>query len=185
MFHEVSRNSYSIAANFGEDTDGFNKPKIIGLDQSFLKTPASPAPLHWRQATIDMNDYSKFLKEAEAMNRKYASIYFNCELESLAMPFWTWEEIQDGLSLRQEWEVDVSLTPFYGDWHNLFCLKESTGEIIALNDDREVLCTWTSIKDFKSCLSEKTIEYDDRPQTDSASHSPDQFEKSNGLKRKH
>ena len=36
MFHEVSGNSYSIAAIFGEDTDDFNKPKIIGLDQSFL-----------------------------------------------------------------------------------------------------------------------------------------------------
>ena len=37
MFHEVSRNSHSIAAIVGEDTDSFNKPKIIGLDQSFLK----------------------------------------------------------------------------------------------------------------------------------------------------
>ena len=32
MFHEVNGNSYSIAAIFGEDTDDFNKPKIIGLD---------------------------------------------------------------------------------------------------------------------------------------------------------
>ena len=37
IFHEVSGNSYSIATIFGEDTDDFNKPKIIGLDQSFLK----------------------------------------------------------------------------------------------------------------------------------------------------
>ena len=37
MFHEVSSNSYSIAAIFGEDTGDFNKPKIIELDQSFLK----------------------------------------------------------------------------------------------------------------------------------------------------
>ena len=37
MFREVSSNSYSIAAIFGEDTGDFNKPKIIGLDQSFLK----------------------------------------------------------------------------------------------------------------------------------------------------
>ncbi len=36
MFREVSSNSYSIAAIFGEDTSDFNKPKIIGLDQSFL-----------------------------------------------------------------------------------------------------------------------------------------------------
>ncbi len=37
MFHEVSGNSYSIAAIFVEDTDDFNKPKIIRLVQSFLK----------------------------------------------------------------------------------------------------------------------------------------------------
>jgi hypothetical protein len=36
-----------------------------------------------------MNDYSKFLKEVEGMNEKYASIYLNCELEPLAMPFWS------------------------------------------------------------------------------------------------
>ncbi len=36
MFRKVSRNSYSIAANFGEGTGDFNKPKIIELDQSFL-----------------------------------------------------------------------------------------------------------------------------------------------------
>ena len=132
-----------------------------------------------------MNDYSNFLKEVESMNDKYASIYFNCELESLVMRFWSWEQIQNGLSLRQEWEVNASLIPFYGDWHSLFCLKESTGEIVALNDDREVLCKWASIKDFKSCLSEREIEYDDKSQIDSASLSPGLFEKLNGLKRKH
>jgi len=108
-----------------------------------------------------MKDYTKFLKQVESMNKKYASIYFNCELESLAMPFWTWEEIQAGLELRKEWEVDASLIPFYGDWHDLFCLNGTTGEIIALNDEREVLCTWTSVKDFLSCLSAKEIIYDD------------------------
>lgn len=132
-----------------------------------------------------MNDYSDFLKEVESMNDKYASIYLNCDLESLVMRFWSWEQIQNGLSLRQEWEVDASLIPFYGDWHNLFCLNESTGEIVALNDDRIVLCRWASIKDFKSCLSEREIEYDDRHQIDDASISPDHYEKSNGLKKRH
>ena len=40
MFHEVSSHNYlsmgySIAVIFGEDMDDFNKPKTIGLDQSF------------------------------------------------------------------------------------------------------------------------------------------------------
>ncbi|MCK4706344.1 MAG: hypothetical protein KAT90_12745, partial [Gammaproteobacteria bacterium] len=54
--------------------------------------------------------------------------------------------------------------PFYGDWHDLFCLNGTTGEIIAMNDEREVLCTWTSVKDFLSCLSEKEIVYDEYPE---------------------
>jgi hypothetical protein len=108
-----------------------------------------------------MRDYEKFLKEAEILNHKYASIYFNVELEALSMPFWSWHEIQEGLELRKEWEVDESLVPFYGDWHDLFCLNAITGEIVALNDEREVLCIWSSVKDFLSCLSETEIVYDD------------------------
>ena len=129
-----------------------------------------------------MKNYTKFLKEVEGMNKKYASIYFNCELEPLAMPFWSWEEIQAGLKLRQEWEVDVSLMPFYGDWHDLFCLNENTGEIVALNDEREVLCAWASVKDFLSCLSEKEIVYDDNEYMSGATH---HFGDLKGIKVKH
>ena len=132
-----------------------------------------------------MNDYLKFLKEAENLNKKFASIYLNCELEPLVMPFWSWQKIQNGLKLRQEWEVDISLIPFYGDWHDLFCLKESTGEIVALNNDRKVLCIWASSKDFISCLSEKEIKYNDKLQVDSVSLSPSLFKKSDGFKKKH
>ncbi len=110
--------------------------------------------------------YETFLKEVEILNHKYASIYFNVELEALAMPFWSWQEIQKGLALRQEWEVDESLIPFYGDWHDLFCLNETTGEIVALNDEREVLCIWASVKDFLSCLSEEEVVYDDYLESD-------------------
>ena len=108
-----------------------------------------------------MKDYTDFLKQVEGLNDVYASIYFNCELESLTMPFWSWQDIQNGLEQRQEWEVDSSLVPFYGDWHDLFCLNVNSGEVVALNDDREVLCTWDSVKVFLSSLSEKEIIYDD------------------------
>ena len=37
IFHEVSRNSRSIAPNFVENIGSFGKLKIIGLDQAFLK----------------------------------------------------------------------------------------------------------------------------------------------------
>jgi len=97
------------------------------------------------------------------------------------MPFWSWDEIQKGLALRQEWEVDESLIPFYGDWHDLFCLDKNTGEIVALNDEREVLCTWASVKDFISCLSEKEIVYDDESMESGVHH----FGDSQGHEVKH
>ena len=37
-------------------------------------------------------------------------------------------------------------------------------EIIALNDERNVLCSWASIKEFMSCLSEKEINVQDFPE---------------------
>jgi hypothetical protein len=128
-----------------------------------------------------MKDYEKFLKEVESLSHKYASIYFNVELEALSMPFWSWDEIQKGLALRQEWEVDESFIPFYGDWHDLFCLDKNTGEIVALNDEREVLCRWASVKDFISCLSEKEIVYDDEFMEGGAHH----FGDSKGHEVKH
>ena len=120
-----------------------------------------------------MNDYSKFLKEVESFNKKYASIYINCELEPLVMPFWSLQEIQKGMDLRHEWEVDLSLIPFYGDWHELFCLKATTGEVVAMDNNREEICRWASIDDFKRCLSVKEIKYDDVSQVVTASHFPE------------
>ena len=35
------------------------------------------------------------------------------------------------------------------------------GEIVALNDERESLSGWESVKDFMRCLSEKEIVYDE------------------------
>ena len=117
-----------------------------------------------------MKDYTKFMKEVETLNKKYAYIYFNFELETLSMPFWSWDEIQKGLELRREWEVDKELIPFYGDWHDLFCLNGTTGEIVALNDEREVLCRWSSVKEFLSCLSDNESVYDDEFMEDEAHH---------------
>lgn len=136
-----------------------------------------------RLYVIAMKDYSKFLKEVESLNEKYASIYINCELEPLVMPFWSWQKIQDGLKLRREWEVGSSLIPFYGDWHDLFCLNEETGEIVALNGDREAVYTWVSAKDFISSLSMKEIVYDERRQAAGESFFHDSVDHSNGKKK--
>lgn len=119
------------------------------------------------------------------MNETYASIYLNCELESLVMPFWSWQQIQDGMNMREDWEVDASYIPFYGDWHDLFCLNQDTGEIIALNDDRQEICKWGSISEFTSCLSEREIVYDDALDFVDVAISRDYPEVPGGSKLKH
>jgi len=128
-----------------------------------------------------MTNYTEFLKQVEGLNTVYASIYFNCELESLTMPFWSWQDIKNGLEQRQEWEVDQTLIPFYGDWHELFCLNTNSGEIVALNDEREVLCTWGSVKVFLSSLSAREIIYDDGTVAENIHH----YENSKGQDLKH
>lgn len=132
-----------------------------------------------------MGKYSEFLHDVENLSEKYASIYINCELEPLVMPFWSWQKIQQGLSLRAEWEVADTLIPFYGDWHDLFCLNEKTGEIVALNDNRETVCRWASVNEFISSLSINELVYDIHPQLTAEAYSPDTADNSNGLKKKH
>ena len=39
-----------------------------------------------------------------------------------------------------------------------------------LNDERKVLCSWASVKDFLSCLSEKEIVFDDDEYMEGAVH---------------
>ena len=43
-----------------------------------------------------MNIFMEYLEQAETLNKKYASIYFNIELEALTLQLLTWEEIQKG-----------------------------------------------------------------------------------------
>ena len=97
----------------------------------------------------------EFLKSIEGYAKDYPSIYVDGKLMFLSHCFWDWNEINKGLSLRAEWDVDESLIPFYGDWHDLFCLDAKSGKIVQLNDDRKVTCEWSGIESFKNSLSEE------------------------------
>lgn len=45
---------------------------------------------------------SEFLKKVETLNEEYCSIRINGKLESIGIPFWSYEEIEKGLALREE-----------------------------------------------------------------------------------
>ena len=101
-----------------------------------------------------------FLRNINKLAKNKASILVNGELQSLPHSFWIWTEIKAALSMRNDWEVDSALTPFYGDWHDLFCLKIETGEIVVIDDNRDVKFTWPSAEAFMHALSEQELEYD-------------------------
>lgn len=55
--------------------------------------------------------------------------------------------------MKADWEVPDHLVPFYGDWHDVFCLDTKTGAVVYLDDERQVRHTWTSTDEFAKCLT--------------------------------
>jgi hypothetical protein len=106
-----------------------------------------------------LND--EFLSNVESFNQEYFSIRINSRLESITLPFWSMEQINSGLMLREEWEVPSNLIPFQGDWHELLCLDQETGRIVYLNDDREVLFSWCNTEEFMACLCKEEMDSDE------------------------
>ena len=127
---------------------------------------------------------SEFLNKVESLNEEYNSIRINGELESIAIPFWSHEEIKKGLVLREEWEVPLNLIPFQGDWHEILCLDQNTGKVIYLNDEREIVQEWKDADEFLKHLSKEEVVYDEKPEIISAWIAPELLAKANEFKKK-
>lgn len=127
---------------------------------------------------------SEFLSNVEAYNTEYCSIKINTYFENIVLPFWSLVEIESGLKLRQEWDVPDNLIPFQGDWHELLCLDTDSGEVVYINDDREVVCSWTSTEKFIASLSKEEITCNTEPELVSSWLSADLLVKVNEFKKK-
>ncbi len=95
----------------------------------------------------------EFLESAEAVCSPYNAIRTSAETELLYHPFWSFAEIQSVEEIKADWEVPGHWVPFYGDCHDLFCLDLRSGEVVSLNDEREVLCTWSGTAEFLEGLT--------------------------------
>ncbi|ABD82347.1 SMI1/KNR4 family protein [Saccharophagus degradans] len=126
----------------------------------------------------------EFLETVENLNSQYASIEIDGELDSLSHNFWSAAEIENGKNVQADWDVPAHLIPFYGDWHDLFCLDSDSGKIVSLNDEREIIYVWSCIKDFIASLSTTEVELTKKPEIVSFSLSPDLLEKANEFKKK-
>lgn len=126
----------------------------------------------------------EFLKSVESFNSQYASIEINGEKDSLSHSFWSVSEIENGKSIQVDWDVPAHLIPFYGDWHDLFCLDSDSGQVVSLNDEREMMHIWLCVDDFIASLSEVEAELTKNPEIVSYSLSADLLEKANEFKKK-
>jgi hypothetical protein len=126
----------------------------------------------------------EFLESVESFNSQYASIEINGKKDSLNHSFWSMSEIENGKNIQADWEVPAHLIPFYGDWHDLFCLDSDSGQVVSLNDEREIIDIWLCIDDFIASLSEVEVELTKKPELVSYSFSPELREKANEFKKK-
>jgi len=96
---------------------------------------------------------SDFLQSIGKVADPFSGLRAGDELIPLVHPFWSADEIAHGRTMKRDWDVPGHLIPFYGDWHELLCISEATGEIVLLDDERTFVFVWKSATDFLSCLT--------------------------------
>ena len=65
-------------------------------------------------------ELDKLLVESDSLNEKYNAIQTPSGVDSLVFHFWSVLDVTEGLALREDWDVESTLIPFYGNWHELF-----------------------------------------------------------------
>jgi hypothetical protein len=103
---------------------------------------------------------SKFLASVEKVADPFSGLRVGDALIPLHHPFWSVDEIVAGRTIKEDWDVPEDLVPFYGDWHELLCISDATGEIVLLDDERRFILVWKSTTDFLNCL---TTDGDEQP----------------------
>lgn len=98
-------------------------------------------------------EYEAFLATVESYDERFNAVRVGSDLIWLVHPFWSWREIEDGLTLRSEWDVPEHMVPFYGDWHTLLCLDLTDGSVLLLDDSRLVIRKWGGINEFVESLT--------------------------------
>ena len=122
-------------------------------------------------------DHFNFLSTIDQIATPYECIRMKDKIDSLSLPFWSYQEIQDGLSIREDWNIAENLVPFFGDWHDIYCLDVTTSQIVYLDDSRNTVFIWPDTQNFIGCLTnEPATEESDAPEPTLISfHLSDEF----------
>ncbi|MFT3960446.1 hypothetical protein [Propionivibrio sp.] len=119
-----------------------------------------------------------FLQSIEEIGAPFDYIRTN-KIERINFPFWSYQEIQDGLGIREDWDIQTYQVPFWGDWHDVLCLDTNTGQVLYLNDARNSVFSWSTTQEFIGSLTnEPATPVENQPEpTLIQSHFSDEFRK--------
>ncbi|MES2043752.1 MAG: SMI1/KNR4 family protein [Pseudomonadota bacterium] len=106
-----------------------------------------------------------FLESSQITARDFQSVRAGQNLIELVHRFWPYQEIVDGLKIKEEWGVEADLIPFYGDWHTLICISSTSGKVSLLDDDRTTSFVWGTSEDFLSDLTHEFPSENEPPQS--------------------
>ena len=102
---------------------------------------------------MELSDQQKeFLEGVEPYSTQFNAIRVKESAESLTHCFWGADAIEKAQEVKLEWDIPKHFIPFYGDWHDLFCLNLRTNVIVMLDDDRQVVHQWENIEVFRASL---------------------------------
>jgi len=93
-------------------------------------------------------EHEQFLTSIRTFAAKFEGVSLGDVERRFNLSFWSYEQIQGSLQLRNEWDVPETLIPFYGDWHDLMCLDTEIGQVVLLDDSRRVVFVWSSTEEF-------------------------------------
>jgi hypothetical protein len=93
-----------------------------------------------------------FLRSIAEVARDHEGVLAGETIIPLVHPFWSFDQIIKAREIQAEWDVPADLIGFYGNWHSLICLSQSTREVLFLDDDRNTVHQWSSMAAFQNCL---------------------------------
>lgn len=103
---------------------------------------------------MKLTDQQKqFLEGVETYNSTFNAVRIGYSTSMLHHSFWGIDVIQKSGEMKQDWDIPEHLMPFYGDWHDLFCLDLRTGKLVMLDDSRNVVHEWPDIEHFAAALT--------------------------------
>jgi len=95
-----------------------------------------------------------FLRSIQSIAAERKGLRIGGRVQRLWSKYWSYEQILSALPLRIDWDVEENYIPFFGDWHEILCLSLLDGQIVQLDDHRNIVYSWSSTEDFIESIAD-------------------------------